>query len=150
MPDSNKTLGFVCQGRLRVSKVEKKAAQRGDTPELFTDTATLATGRRVVAIRQDGSSASPFSLPTPQESLRNFFHNKQKYRFGHSRGGEAAPSLISAFFTLDPQVRPSAMPLDRTRVEVSETVVGPCPGTGPEMGRDRDGAGFRVERGTFV
>lgn len=133
-----------------MSKVKKKTAQRGDTPELFTDTATLATGRLVVSHQTGCYINSTFLPPTPQERLGNFFHNKQKYRFGHSRGGEAAPSSVSAFFTLDPQVRPSAMPLDRTRVEVSETVVGPCPGTGPEMGRDRDRAGFRVERGTFV
>lgn len=47
------------KGRLKVGK-------RQETPELFTETATLATGRLVVQRQTGRQSASPFPLPTPK------------------------------------------------------------------------------------
>jgi hypothetical protein len=78
--------------RLRVGKVELKAAQRVDTPEIFTETTSYSckgkAGSQPSERMVNQFHHSPYQLREPG----TFFHNKQKYRFGHSRGGEAAPS----------------------------------------------------------
>lgn len=105
------------KGRLKVGK-------RQETPELFTETAILAT-EKTGSPASDRTSISFTFSPTNSKEPGRFFHNKRKYRFGHSRGGEAAPSLVSEFSTPDPQVRPSAR--NRAGLEVRETVVGALP-----------------------
>lgn len=134
------------KGRLRVE-------QRENTPERLTETAIVVTGRLVVQRQTAPSISFPFLPTSSSREPGKFFHNKRKYRFAPSRGGETAPCLVSVFSTLDPQVRPSAVPLDRARGgSVGDSGRGPAQAPGQRwVGTETDtGRVSLLNGGSFV
>lgn len=129
-------------GNIRVGNQFWERTHSGTPPEEGVKGAIPATGRLEVR-PQAGLSTSPTFLLTycPGEQ-GNFSYKKQKCWFYSSQGGGGRTQFSLVPLHPGHGVRPSAMPLDRARVEARETDVGPAHSPQPEMGRDRDRAGF--------